>query len=148
MHDRRLDGTTLRFGNNGALFRNAMTWWDHQTNSVWSQPWGTALFGDLKARALTQIPAEVTPWGTWLAEHPDTLASRNNLANAYGDARRTDEAITLHKETLRLRESVLGAEHPDTLASRNNLAIAYRAVGRGADADRLMAGRDEDGNLS
>lgn len=72
MHDRRLDGATLRFGNNGALFRNAMTWWDHQTNSVWSQPWGTALFGDLKGKALTQIPSNVVPWGTWLAEHPAT----------------------------------------------------------------------------
>ena len=49
-----------------------MTWWDHQTNSVWSQPWGTALFGELEGRALTQIPSSVVPWGTWLAEHPET----------------------------------------------------------------------------
>jgi hypothetical protein len=29
-------------------------------------------------------------------DHPDTLLSRNNLANAYQDAGRTDEAITLN----------------------------------------------------
>ena len=49
-----------------------MTWWDHQTNSVWSQPWGTALFGGLEGRSLTQIPSSVVPWGTWLGEHPNT----------------------------------------------------------------------------
>lgn len=96
MHDRRLDGKTLRFGNNGALFRNAMTWWDHQTSSVWSQPWGTALFGDLKARALTQIPAELTPWGTWLAEHPDTtvLESEQPIDDVrYRPQRLTDDFV-------------------------------------------------------
>lgn len=41
------------------------------------------MFGDLKARALTQIPAEVVPWGTWLAQHPDTtvLESEQPLNN-------------------------------------------------------------------
>ena len=63
-------------------------------------------------------------------DHPDTLASRNNLANAYQAAGRIDEAITLHEQTLAARERVLGPDHPDTLQSRNNLAPAYRAAGR------------------
>ena len=49
------------------------------------------------------------------ADHPDTLQTRNNLANAYQAAGRTAEAITLHEQTLADRERVLGADHPDTL---------------------------------
>jgi tetratricopeptide (TPR) repeat protein/tRNA A-37 threonylcarbamoyl transferase component Bud32 len=71
------------------------------------------------------------------AEHPDTLRTRNNLANAYLDAGRTAEAIRLHEETLELTTAKLGPDHPDTLASRANLAVAYRAAGRTADAVRL-----------
>jgi tetratricopeptide (TPR) repeat protein len=58
--------------------------------------------------------------------HPDTLNSRDNLAIAYHDAGRLDEAIALLKRTLADREQVLGDAHPDTLATRNNLAYAYQ----------------------
>jgi tetratricopeptide (TPR) repeat protein len=70
-------------------------------------------------------------------DHPDTLTSRNNLANAYQEAGRTAEAITLHEQTLADRERLLGPDHPDTLTSRNNLANAYRAAGRTAEAITL-----------
>ncbi|NDJ75999.1 MAG: DUF3179 domain-containing protein [Chloroflexi bacterium] len=74
MHDRRIDGDTYVFGNHGALWMNAMTWWDHQTESIWSQPWGRAIAGPLKGTQLRIIPFSLVPWGTWKAEHPDTLA--------------------------------------------------------------------------
>lgn len=83
----------------------------------------------------------------WGAEHPDTLGIRNNLAVSYQRAGRTAKAIALHEENLAVRARVLGAEHPHTLTSRGNLAEVYRDAGRDEDADRLMAGRDEDGNL-
>ena len=72
MHDRRLNGETLTFGNQGALFMSAMTWWDRGTGSVWSQPWGAAIGGELEGESLTLIPAEVVPWSTWLETHPET----------------------------------------------------------------------------
>ena len=71
------------------------------------------------------------------ADHPDTLTTRNNLANAYQDGGRTAEAITLYEQTLAGQERVLGADHPDTLTTRNNLAGAYRAAGRTAEAITL-----------
>ncbi len=74
MHDRRLDGETLTFGNQGALFMGAMTWWDHETESTWSQPWGAAIGGTLEGESLTLVPAEIVPWSTWLETHPDTTA--------------------------------------------------------------------------
>jgi hypothetical protein len=72
-------------------------------------------------------------------DHPDTLASRNNLAAAYVSAGRLGEAVPLFERTLADHERVLGGDHPDTLASRNNLAAAYRwagAAGRGDPAVR------------
>jgi hypothetical protein len=64
----------LVFGNHGALFMNAMTWWDHKTGSVWSQVWGQALEGPLRGATLELIASELVPWETWRAAHPDTLA--------------------------------------------------------------------------
>ncbi len=50
-------------------------------------------------------------------DHPDTLASMNNLANSYSDLGRHAEALKLREETLALRKAKLGPDHPDTLAS-------------------------------
>jgi hypothetical protein len=76
-------------------------------------------------------------------DHPDTLQSRNNLANAYHDASRVAEAIPLHERTMADMERVLGPDHPNTLQSRNNLAAAYLNAGRVAEAiplfERTMA---------
>ena len=71
-------------------------------------------------------------------DHPDTLASRNNLAAAYRAAGRFAEAIALHERTLAGRERVLGPDHPATLNSRNNLAAAYQEAGRFAEAIALF----------
>ena len=79
MHDRRVDGETLTFGNESKLFKRTMTWRDRGTGSIWSQPWGTAIVGPLKGTALTLLPASVVPWSTWLAEYPDTTVVANDL---------------------------------------------------------------------
>ena len=86
MHDRRVDGKAVTFGNQGALFMNAMTWWDHDTESIWSQPWGSAIHGPLEGTALTLIPASIIPWRTWLDEHPDTTVLNNDLDLRRGSA--------------------------------------------------------------
>ena len=67
-------------------------------------------------------------------DHPDTLASRNNLAGAYRAAGRLTEAITLFEQVLPDSIRVLGEDHPNTLNSRNNLACAYAAAGRITEA--------------
>ncbi|MEU1827519.1 tetratricopeptide repeat protein, partial [Streptomyces abikoensis] len=63
------------------------------------------------------------------ADHPDTLTSANNLANAYHSAGDPGRAIPLLKQTLTDSMRVLGADHPDTLTSANNLANAYYSAG-------------------
>ncbi|MFE1545739.1 tetratricopeptide repeat protein, partial [Streptomyces microflavus] len=53
--------------------------------------------------------------------HPHTLTSRNNLANALNHLGEHQEAADLHRQTLTDRERTLGPNHPHTLTSRNNL---------------------------
>ena len=71
-------------------------------------------------------------------DHPSTLASRNNLAYAYRDAGRLDDAIPLFEQNLEDRTRILGPDHPDTLTSRNNLAYVYQDAGRLDDAIPLF----------
>ena len=78
-------------------------------------------------------------------DHPDTLASRNNLAGTYRDAGRLDKAIALYEQNLEDSIRVLGPDHPSTLTSRFNLAGAHRASGRLDEAiilyEQVFSGR-------
>jgi tetratricopeptide (TPR) repeat protein len=56
-------------------------------------------------------------------EHPDTLQTMNNLANALHHQDKYKEAEKLYQQTLELREKILGHEHPDTLKTMNCLAL-------------------------
>lgn len=72
VHDRRVDGTTAVFGNQGALYKGAMTWFDHETGSIWSQPLGKALVGPRFGAALSLMPSQLTTWREWVKAHPET----------------------------------------------------------------------------
>ncbi len=72
------------------------------------------------------------------SDDPETLASRNDLAAAYLEAGRTDDAIKTHEATLKQLESNLGPDHTQTRASRSNLAAAYHLAGRPDDAIKML----------
>ena len=78
MHDRRIDGQNHTFGNAGGLMMNAMTWYDHETESIWSQPWGRSIGGFYAGTELFLLPSQITTWANWKAEHPHTLAMTND----------------------------------------------------------------------
>ena len=65
VHRREVDGEPIVLGNHGALFGNAMTWYDHETGSVWSQPTGEAILGPLTGTKLELLPSTLTTWGDW-----------------------------------------------------------------------------------
>ena len=77
--------------------------------------------------------------------HPDTLASRNNLAGTYRASGRLDKAIPLYEQNLEDSIRVLGTDHPGTLTSRLNLAGAYQAASRLDEAiplyEQVFSGR-------
>ena len=74
VHRREIDGEPAVLGNQGALWGNAMTWWDHETGSVWSQPLGEAIAGPLKGTQLEPLPSTLTTWQAWAETHPETVA--------------------------------------------------------------------------
>lgn len=76
VHQRPVDetGTTLVFGNQGALYKGALTWYDHHSGSVWSQPLGMAIAGPAAGRTLPLLPSQLTTWREWRDAHPHTLA--------------------------------------------------------------------------
>ena len=74
VHRRELNGEEFVLGNQGALWGNAMTWWDHSTGSIWSQPLGEAIAGPRKGQTVDLLPSEFTTWSAWRDEHPGTLA--------------------------------------------------------------------------
>ena len=65
-------------------------------------------------------------WPGLGADHPDTLISQNNLANAYRVAGRFDRALPLIERTVAAQAARLGPDHPDTITTRNTLANVYR----------------------
>ena len=77
---------------------NAMTWFDHETNSIWSQPWGMAISGPLKGTRLDVFPFSLTPWASWRAEHPDTLALDTSLGRYGGDRERPRDGFVVGVE--------------------------------------------------
>ncbi len=95
---------------------NAMTWYDHRTESIWSQPWGMAISGPMKGTQLRMLPVSLEPWGAWRSTHPDTLVVDINGDFMYaGEAPRTgfvigvvmgDEAKAYEYATL-VREQVV-----------------------------------------
>ncbi|MDQ8707552.1 tetratricopeptide repeat protein [Streptomyces sp. LHD-70] len=86
-------------------------------------------------------------------EHRDTLVARNNLANSYREAGRTDEAIALAEEVHAVHARLLEDEHRDTphiddiLANLNTLALSYLEAGRTDEAialeELVLATREE-----
>ena len=81
VHDRRIDGRPRSFGNYSALYENALTWYDHETRSLWSQPSGVALMGPLAGVRLDMLPARVATWGAWKQERPDTLVLTEGIGS-------------------------------------------------------------------
>lgn len=74
VHRRQVGDETLVFGVHGALWGNAMTWWDHSTGSIWSQPLGEAIAGPRKGQTVDLMSSQFTTWEAWVDEHPGTLA--------------------------------------------------------------------------
>ena len=74
VHRRQINGQEIVFGNQGALWGNAMTWWDTETGSVWSQPLGEAILGPQKGATLELLPSTLSSWADWKRAHPDTFA--------------------------------------------------------------------------
>ncbi|KAI1159424.1 P-loop containing nucleoside triphosphate hydrolase protein [Nemania serpens] len=59
------------------------------------------------------------------------------IAKSYSILRKYNNAELLYRQTLQLKEGVLGREHPDTLASMHNLAEVLRSQGKYGEAETM-----------
>src|SRR4051794_38319366 len=69
--------------------------------------------------------------------HQSTAATLNNFAALYKSQGKYDDAESLYKRALVIREEMLGPMHPDTEASLNNLTALYKSQGKYDDAELL-----------
>ncbi len=155
VHRRELDGEELVFGNQGHLYGNAMTWWDHETGSVWSQPTGEALLGPLKGARLDLLSSNLTTWDAWRTEYPNTAAldapggitvfnlSQTVVVVDFGSDVMTFRFIDLwdHGPANEVVAGVFVAVVTDP-ADRDRWAVFHRQVG-----DQVLTLMVEDGNL-
>ena len=132
-HLRLVDGVEVVFGNQGALCRRAMTWWDHDTGSIWSQPLGQAIAGERVGKTVELVPSTLTTWQVWRSDHPDTLVLK---ARSHPKGHRLD--------TLALVVSVREAKTAYPVATLRALGLVNDSVGGaavGIAVDRTDAAR-------
>ncbi|MBI3303020.1 MAG: DUF3179 domain-containing protein [Deltaproteobacteria bacterium] len=73
VYDRTVKGKELTFGVSGLLHESNVLFYDHQTESLWSQLKEEAVTGTLTGTHLTALPSVTTTWKAWRTQHPDTL---------------------------------------------------------------------------
>ena len=71
-------------------------------------------------------------------DHPDTLATLNNLAGTYKVAGKVPEAIALLERVRDAQSAKLGPDHPQTLVTLHNLATAKLTAGKSPEAMALL----------
>jgi tetratricopeptide (TPR) repeat protein len=70
-------------------------------------------------------------------DHPDTLISMHNLANALGTLGRHKEAEEMYYQTFKRRARVLGMDHPDTLQSMDSYGIALGRLRKYKESEEI-----------
>jgi hypothetical protein len=73
VYDRTVNKKELTFGVSGLLHESNVLFYDHQTESLWSQLKEEAVTGPLTGTKLTAMPSVTTAWKAWREQHPDTL---------------------------------------------------------------------------
>lgn len=73
VYDRRVQGKELTFGVSGLLYESNVLFYDHQTESLWSQLKEEAVTGPQTNTRLRPLPSVMTTWKAWREQHPNTL---------------------------------------------------------------------------
>lgn len=87
--ERTVDTQVLEFGVSGLLYQSNVLMYDRSrgAQSLWSQMAGRAVSGPFSGTRLSTVPVELTTWGRWQREHPETTV----LTTDTGYRRRYDE---------------------------------------------------------
>lgn len=71
--NRGFGGKTLTFGISGLLYQSDVLFYDHQTESLWSQLEMKAVTGEMIGTKFEIFPSVMATWKEWKTEHPETL---------------------------------------------------------------------------
>lgn len=118
MYDRTIQHTELTFGVSGLLHESNVLFYDHQTESLWSQLREEAVTGEMTGTKLQAIPSVTTTWKAWREQHPDTLVLstqtgfqrdyRRSPYQAYAKSPQPMFPVTHEDPRLSPKEKVLG----------------------------------------
>lgn len=131
-----VDGKQETFRLVGMDHFNAM-FEDATTKSWWQQATGVAVIGDLKGKALREIPSQQAKLQTWLAAYPNSLVLQPDTIynKQYKSLRNFDDGTT--RDELEGRDSaswafkswVIGVEHNGTASAYDwNMLYDYRLI--------------------
>lgn len=70
---RKFGERTLTFGVSGLLYQSDVLFYDHQTESLWSQLEMKAVTGLMMGAKLKMLPYSLVTWKEWRTKHPETL---------------------------------------------------------------------------
>jgi hypothetical protein len=73
VYSRKINGKTYTFGVSGRLYKSNVLFYDHQTESLWSQLLSKAVTGDMAGTELSQLNSSRVKWKTWHRKNPETL---------------------------------------------------------------------------
>lgn len=138
--DRRVNGEALTFGNSSMTYNNDLVFYDHQTDSLWSQLMAKAVTGKYAGTKLTWLPAEHMTWAAWKERYPESrvLSTHTGYARNYGGRQSDEHASPIAfsigpkpKDGLNNRDWVLGIV-------LNGAAMAYPLDTLAADDDGVI----------
>ncbi len=73
VYSREVDGKVYTFGISGRLYKSNVLFYDHQTESLWSQLMEQAVTGPLAGKKLRKLDSTRTSWKNWRKMNPQTL---------------------------------------------------------------------------
>jgi hypothetical protein len=134
LYPRVINGKETTFGTSGFLYRSNKVMYDRLTNTLWHQQTGEPIIGPLADSGIRLgfLPVNLTTWGEWLAEHPDTTVlsletgyyspnqyqREDDSASIYFDYRESEETmfpVWTRDDRLDAKEEVLGISFGDGL---------------------------------
>ena len=108
----RIGDKKYSLGVSGRLKDSNLIMWDEETNSLWSQIKGEALYGKSKGKKLGMLPAIFVGLGTWKRMQPETLVLDLSNVRARSWFYKTDDlaigTVNMRSMTGRKHKAVLG----------------------------------------
>ncbi len=91
-------------------------------------------YGDIYNNNVIWIDADNSVAKTLGSDHPSTLTTKSNLANALSNHCKYNEALSTYKSVFDVKKKVLGHDHPSTLTTQSNMALVLSNPGKYSEA--------------